>query len=143
MHRLLPAPKIAAEIRRIRECRAETQAAFAKTCGTSQSRLSEWERAKSGYRFEPETLEKVARAGGVPVSVFYEPTEAGAPLTALDIARLRDQVRGIVEEAGDVLAALDAALYVPTESPAEVAAALRRRRKMDDEEEPEPARGTG
>lgn len=111
MARLRPSSEIAAEIKRIRQEGYSNQGAFADALGTSQPRLSAWENADDDYVFDLATLERIAKAGGVPMAVFYveEPSEA-KPLTAQDVARLRDEVRSLRDQAEGVLATLEEAL---------------------------------
>jgi transcriptional regulator with XRE-family HTH domain len=97
---------------RLRELRGPLSlAAFAEKVGKPGQgpQFGKYEAGKIPPNLD--TLAAVAKAMGVPLSVFYveEPTTA-QPLTTQDVVRLRDQVRELRDTADGVLAALEGAL---------------------------------
>lgn len=98
-------------------------------------------RYEGGKREAPTAyVEAFARLAGVdPVWLLFGKEATGAPLTAQDIARLRDQVGEAVERMGRVLAELNGALGVsePAETQAdrelqEAHARARRQAEIDE-----------
>lgn len=109
MPRLLPAEEIAAKIRQLRG--NSSLAAFAARAGKPGQgpQFGKYEAGKIPPSLE--TLEAIAAAANVPMSVFYrEGITAAEPLSTGDIVALRERMRAIRAEADEVLAVLEEAL---------------------------------
>lgn len=87
-----------------------SQAAFALRLNTKQPAVSEWEHAGDNYRFVMATLEKIAKEGGVPVSVFFRDDEAGLQIS--EISYLREQAQQVGSVLAEMLSVLDRALGI-------------------------------